>query len=165
MNDIKQKKERNILPAAVIVCLLSVAVMMFTLLQKPNQEEFVPPPFDNAAQQGVPHVPDNLGYSELNAKAFKASVCGKLEVRGDKAEVYFTNPAENGVWMKLRMLDSEGNILGETGLIRPGEYVKEVGFTSVPEVGTMIELKIMSYEPDTYYSMGAVSLNTTVTGE
>jgi hypothetical protein len=32
----------------------------------------------------------------------------------------------------------------------------------VPAVGANIAMKIMAYEPDTYYSLGAVTLNTTV---
>ena len=53
------------------------------------------------------------------------------------------------------------NILGETGLVRPGEYVQTVALTTIPKSGTPITLKIMAYEPDTYYSAGAASLNTT----
>ena len=63
------------------------------------------------------------------------------------------------------MLDENGNTLGETGLIKPGEYVQSVELDRVPKVGTPIVLKIMAYQPDTYYSEGAVSLNTTISEE
>ena len=66
------------------------------------------------------------------------------------------------MWLKVRILDVGGNILGETGLVRPGEYVQTVALTTIPKPGTPITLKIMAYEPDTYYSMGAGTLNTTV---
>lgn len=76
------------------------------------------------------------------------------------ADVYFTNSEKFDVWLKLRVLTADGTLLGETGLIRPGEYVKSVSLTSEVEDGTAIKLKIMAYEPDTYYSAGSVTLNT-----
>lgn len=75
--------------------------------------------------------------------------------------VYLTNPAENTVWLKLRVLDTNGSILGETGLLRPGEYVRTVALSAAPTPGTSITLKIMGYEPDTYLSAGSATLSTT----
>ena len=62
--------------------------------------------------------------------------------------------------ISVEILTANGTLLGETGLIRPGEYVKSVSLTSEVEDGTAIKLKIMAYEPDTYYSAGSVTLNT-----
>lgn len=91
---------------------------------------------------------------------FRAYICGNVIVKDDAADVYFTNSEEFDVWLKLRVLTANGTLLGETGLIRPGEYVKSVSLTSEVEDGTAIKLKIMAYEPDTYYSAGSVTLNT-----
>ena len=63
------------------------------------------------------------------------------------------------------MFDEQGNMLGETGLIKPNEYVKYVTLSKTLEVGTKIKLKIMGYEPHTYYSAGAASLNTQIGGQ
>ena len=60
------------------------------------------------------------------------------------------------------MLDEDGEVLGETGLIRPGEYVQAVTFDAIPVSGTAISMKVMAYEPETYHSAGAVTLNTTI---
>ena len=68
----------------------------------------------------------------------------------------------NQVWLKLRILDEEDHILAETGLLKPNEFVRTVTFETVPENRTNIKLKIMAYEPDTYDSAGAVTLNTTL---
>ncbi len=78
-----------------------------------------------------------------------------------RAVVRFANPQSNDVWLKLRVLDAQGNLPGETGLIRPGEYLRSVALMAPLQKGTPIELKIMAYEIDTYYSAGAVSLQTT----
>lgn len=155
------KKKNTPLALAASVCILSLIVMIFALTaQKQSQVagEFTPPPFDAAAVIGTPAVHDGLGYSELDCQAYKVSLCGKLNASGD---LWLTNPESNEVWLKVRVLDAKGNILGETGLVRPGEYVQTVELTTVPKSGTPIVLKIMAYEPDTYYSAGAATLNTT----
>ena len=79
--------------------------------------------------------------------------------------MWLTNPVSNTVWLKVRVLDEKGNTLGETGLIKPGEYVQSVTLDTVPKTGKPIVLKIMAYQPDTYYSEGAVSLNTKISEE
>ena len=157
-----RKKKNTPLILAAAICVLSLIVMVVALTgQKQPQAtgEFTPPPFDSAAVVGTPDVPDGLGYSELDCKVYKVSLCGKPNADGD---IYLTNPETNGVWLKVRVLDAGGNILGETGLVRPGEYVRTVVLNETPKAGTPITLKIMAYEPDTYYSAGAASLNTTI---
>jgi len=62
----------------------------------------------------------------------------------------------------VRLSDTEGNVLGETGLIRPGEYVQRVRLVSPPQMTTDVVLTVMSYEPETYYSMGSVTLYTSL---
>ena len=95
---------------------------------------------------------------------FSAHICGKVTLNESEANVFFTNDDGNKVWLKLRILDQEDNILAETGLLKPNEYIRAVTFYTVPENGATIKIKIMAYEPDTYYSAGTVTLNTTVGG-
>ncbi|MCD8116039.1 MAG: hypothetical protein LUE21_02805 [Oscillospiraceae bacterium] len=150
---------------AAVVCLLSLAVMAAALTATGGEQEtaaFVPPAFDAAAVSGTPEPADeswSLIYQE--GMSFSAHVCGRVVISGSSADIYFTNDEGNEVWMKLRIMDSDGNILGETGLLRPGEYVQSITFDTVPEDGAAIKMKIMAYEPETYYSAGAVTLNTT----
>ena len=127
-----------------------------------SKTEFVPPPFDIAACEGVPDIREEKSYQELDAKVFRVSLCGEVRICENTATVWLTNPISNTVWMKMRVLDMDGNILGETGLIKSGEYLKEVCLDTVPEAGTPVVLKIMTYEPETYYSMGSISLNTVI---
>lgn len=130
---------------------------------EPVVGEFVPPAFDPAAVVGTPEVPEGLGYGELDVKGiYKVSVCGVVRPNGNKADVFLTNPVENAVWLKLRILDAEGELLGETGLIRPGEYVQSVTLSRVPEQGSAITMRVMSYEPQTYYSAGEAKLTTKI---
>ena len=115
----------------------------------------------------MPTVPEDLGWSEIyqDGMEFRAYICGNVIVKGDAADVYFTNSEEFDVWLKLRVLTADGTLLGETGLIRPGEYVKSVSLTSEVEDGTAIKLKIMAYEPDTYYSAASLTLKIQYSGK
>ena len=149
--------------AAVTVFSIVIMMILLCIPQEPAMGEFVPPSFDSAAVQGTPEVPDSLGYISpyQDGMAYRFSVCGNVTAEGDgRAVVYLTNPSDNEVYMKLRILDAEGNVLGETGLLRPGEYVKYAMMDRVPGAGTEIKLKIMGYEPETYNSAGSVTLNT-----
>ena len=136
---------------------------MIVLLCTPTESSpptFTPPPFDTSAQIGEPSVPEEYGYNLLykDGMSFKVGLCGKVLVRENTADVYFTSPADNTPWLKLRVFDAKGNIIGETGLIRPGEYIKSIEFTKTPQSYDGLIFKIMSYEPDTYNSLGAIQV-------
>ena len=160
------EKQKNIpIVVTTVICVLSVIMMIVALtISRGNTEtaEFIPPPFEEKAVVGIPIVPDDLGWNEVDAQVYKASICGKIIIEDDTADVWLTNPESNTVWLKLRILDADGNILGETGIIRPGEYVQTVEFDMVPEDGAEIGLKLMAYQPETYYSEGSATLNTRV---
>lgn len=160
----KEIKGKILLMIAVGVCLLSLVGMIFALNWKKEtgQGTFSPPPFEKDARTGTPVVSDNPSWGEIDAKVFKVSVCGEFVVENQTADVWMTNPESNEIWLKLRVLDKNNAILGETGLIKPGEYVQKIHFDTVPENGDTINLKIMGYEPETYYSAGSVLLNTSV---
>lgn len=152
------------LPVVIGMCLITIVVMIAVLIvgNKKTQINFTPPPFDSSAQSGIPDVPENLGYSEFDVQVFTMAVCGKLIYADTKVDVFLTNPESNTYWLKLRIVDEAGKTLGETGLIKPGEYVQSLTLDIVPKSSTAVKLKIMSYEKETYYSGGSASLNTTL---
>lgn len=160
----KNQAKKWAVPVLAAVCLLCLAVMTIALIctGTSSQKEFTPPPFEKTAVSGTPEVPEELGWQELDAQAFQVGVCGAVVLEGSQADVWLTNPESNTVWLKLRIMDADGVILGETGLIRPGEYVQSVTFDTVPAPGTAISMKVMAYEPETYHSAGTVTLNTTI---
>lgn len=162
-----KKKKNNLLILTGAMCIVSLTIMVLSLLicgKKTETPTFVPPEFDQASVQGIPNVPEGAGWGEVDAQAFKASICGIVTIENNKADIWFTNPASNTVWLKLRILDTNGNTLGETGLIKPGEYVQSVTFSAVPDIGESVGLKLMAYEPETYYSAGSATLTTKIAG-
>ena len=164
-NKPKQNKQVTVL-AAVFAVAVIIMIVALSVPKKAERGEFVPPAFDSSAVTGIPEVPEGLGYSApfQEGMAYRFAVCGNVTMNGRQALVYFTNPAENETWTKLRIYDENGNVLGETGLIKPGEYVQYVELNKELAPGTPIKLKIMGYEPDTYLSAGSVVLNTQIGG-
>lgn len=151
----------------LLCCLAAAAVILVLLLVPANRPAqyggFTPPPFDPAAVSGAPQVPAELGWSEVELRAgLSASVCGVLNEQGGEVPVWFYNHPDSDSWLKLRLLDEDGNILGETGLLRPGEYVRHLTLDTVPRRNTTVVLYIMGYEPETYYSAGSLGLQTTL---
>lgn len=164
-NKPKQSKQVTVL-AAVFAVAVIIMIVALSVSKEAERGEFVPPAFDSSAVTGIPEVPEGLGYSApyQDGMAYRFAVCGNVLMEGKQALVYFTNPAENDTWTKLRIYDESGNVLGESGLVKPGEYVQYVTLTKELAPGTPIKLKIMGYEPDTYTSAGAVVLNTQIGG-
>lgn len=160
-----KKKDRTlpILGGAFAVALV-VMIVALCIPGEPKKGEFVPPAFEPAAVAGVPRVSEDSGYTELykEGMAYRVSVCGIPAIDGQSLTVYFTNTEGNEKYLKLRVLDEDGGMLGETGLLKPGEYVERVELKKELAAGTKIKLKIMGYEPETYESAGVVSLNVTV---
>ena len=156
------RRKRRLLISGV-VCAVCVGLMLAVLAQGPRQVvRFTPPPFDDAAEAGVPPVAEANGSMPIDAQAYQFAICGELTLEDGKTDVWLTNDAGNTVWLKVRLTDAAGNALGETGLIRPGEYVQSLRLTAPPETTTEVAMEVMSYEPETYYSMGNVTLHTTL---
>ena len=162
----KQKKNDHFaIYAVAAVCAVAVIAMIIVLsVPKVERGEFVPPPFEENAISGSPTVDKHLGYSKISSDQmpFCAWVCGNVTLNGNAARLYFTNPAENSVWLKVRLMDEGGDIVGESGILKEGEYVEYVTLTKKLAPGDAITIKIMAYEVDTYHSEGAVILTSAV---
>lgn len=126
-----------------------------------NTGDFVPPEFDTAAVDGTPAVDAALGWAALSiSEDYNVHVCGVLNADSNGSlPLYFTNDAGNAVWAKLRVLNSDNEIIGETGLLKPGQYVERVQLNEKAAAGD-VTLQIMGYQPETYYSAGSVGLAT-----
>ena len=158
-------KKRKIIVALGLLCVASLVMMALALGREGTPPAFTPPPFEERAQNGEPAVPGGLGYQIVDLGTYRVGISGTVTAAGEKAQVWFSNPEGNPVWLRLRILDSRGNVLGQTGILRPGEYVDQVLLEETPKPGMPLELKVMAYEPETYHSAGAVSFETGLTVE
>lgn len=161
---IKNKSFGLFLLIAATVLSVTAMVVSILFIGSEKKTEFIPPPFDSTAQSGIPEVAENLGYNELyqDGMAYRFSVCGKITIEEQGAIVYLTNSEENDVWLKVRLYNEKDELLGESGLIKPNEYVKSIPLDTVPPNGAKIKLKIMGYVPESYRSAGAVILNSSI---
>lgn len=157
--------KKALIPILSVLCILSVTIMIIALCNDSKDEVvFVPPSFDAKTIEGTPKPPQELGWSEIyqDGMNYKVGICGRIKIDNNEADIYFSNVNTNDVWLKLRIIDEQNNIISETGLIKPNEYIKSVRFNTVPENGEKVKIKIMGYEPDTYYSVGSITLNTNI---
>ena len=166
----RQKKSLKLptyLIVAIIACVIMITVATIVTIVVANRQPkvvFIPPEFDAAAVDGVPEIPAGYKYGELNQEKlpYKVGLCGEAFVENGNAMLYFTNPSENNAWLKLRIIDEQGTVIGESGLIKPGQYLPSVKLNKKIAKDTPVSIKIMSYEPDTYNSLGAFSMKSTL---
>ena len=161
------KKSNLIILILSLLCVCSVTLMIIGLcVNKAEKTEFVPPQFDTTAKQGIPGIDETeqFGWAQISQDGmpYKTAVCGNISIVDGDAFIYLTNYSENSIWLKLRIYDSDGKIVAETGLVKPEEYIEKIHFVRAMQDTEKIKLKIMAYEPETYYSAGSIVLNTTV---
>lgn len=155
------KQEKKIIFAMMVVFALLVGALVLLPAVVGNRTvpgEFVAPDFDPAAQAGIPEVADpERQFSWLQmGDHIRLALCGSPRVTEQGIELYLTSDSTNVAWLLVKIYDENGNELGCSGLVRPGEYVQAVAAeNAVP--GAAITVKILSYEPDTYYSLGSAT--------
>ena len=156
-------KSQKIILLVLAVVLVAVSVAAAVVgRQEPERVvgDFVPPAFADAVS-GAPasHEVEGLPYGSLSlSEEISVSMVSNLTVDEHGAvDVWFAAPESNRGWVLLRLQDEDGNVLGETGIVRPGEYVQSIRLDSVPKSSGIILARILTYEPDTYYSMGSAS--------
>lgn len=163
MNKKKSINQTKLLGISAIFCITALIIMGIALNQDKETVigEFIAPAFDSSVEEGIPEV-DNASYTEvyMEGMSFRAYVCALFSVEDGTAQVYFTNLEENEAWLRLRIWNQDGEVVAETGIIKPGEYVEMITFTQEVSSGEGITLEMMSYEEETYQSLGSVQLNT-----
>lgn len=160
----KRIKYIHIVLTVLLAAMLTATAMILWRLRTPVQGTFVPPEFDAGAVAGKPDVTDQaMLYTELDvAGNYKVSLCGCPSMEQGRLHLLFTSPADNSAWLKLRIMGKNGQILGESGLVRPGAYLPYVLLEQNPRPGETLTVKVISYQPDTYFSMGTANIKVTV---
>lgn len=151
-----KKKEKKILLGLLIACIISVLLMAAALVWyfvKLDRAKFIPPEFDPAVVRQEPPASID-GWREVTHSEYTFGICGKLNrAEGKSATIWLYNDAENeGVWLKLRVKDASGNVLGETGLVKPGESLEKVQLSRAVKEGEKLTYYVMAYDKD-YHSL------------
>ena len=155
-----KKNKITIVLSTILIILISIII--FLLININSKKQFKKPEFANAATS----IPEKLEYKE---KAIKVSEGYSLYIdpipkldQNDNLSINLVSLEENKIWIKVRILNAKEEIIGETGLIKPGEYLEKVQINQQLSKNDQITYKIMGYEKDTYRSAGTISLNTRI---
>lgn len=147
----------SLITALPVLLLAAAAVIYYGGKSESKTGSFKTPPFEAHAIEGTPYTGRN-DYRELKlSEDFKISLCTQLSLENSSADIYFTSHPENRAYLRLMLSDSAGNELFLSGLIKPGEYLKTAELNRIPEQSGKITAKILSYEPNTYYSAGTAA--------
>ena len=160
---------------AVLILAVIICIGIYNKKLASVKLPFVPPEFDENAVEGNPAalgIGQNEGYTVMGEEqqlAYRAGFCGLFDVKVDvidetdvySADVYFYNPPTNSIYIKFRVYgkDPKKDIVAETGLIKPGEYIKTLTFNRKIVNGEKLTIKVMSYVPEDYTSAGTFNLN------
>lgn len=146
----------------ILICIiiLLTVTLGYILFSYKNKVTFKVPKFDNNVS-AIPEKIEDEYYSTLDVnEGFSIGINAILKVDSKQnAIVNLTSNKNNKVYIKLRLLDSHGMIIGQTGLIKPGEYLEKIELKKKVNEKDKFTIKVMSYDPKTYYSMSAVKLS------
>ena len=152
------KQQKIIISVLCVVLALLLAFTLIILIHGPFTY-FEPPLADENAQTGIPQLTEGTLGSITGGPGFRFLLAKEPMYENGKVALYFTSPETNTVWMVAELCDANGNTIGKSGLLRPGEYVESITVYEDATVGEAITVRILSYEPDTYYSMGSVNVD------
>lgn len=158
-------KQQKIILSAVSALLAVILLAAFIILtQAPFKGSFTPPAREVSAQSGTPtEIPAESLYGTARVEnGFFVSLATSPALVGNELYLYFTSPQGNTAWISVEILDGEGETLAKSGYLLPGEYLSALTLSGVPTDLTGIKAKILSYEPDTYYSLGGFEAPLTV---
>lgn len=168
MREIKSitAKKHYIFVISIILLIVIMTIPIFIFYFRSYRKIYIPPSFESRTEEGIPQIDeDKYGYSLINVgEAYSLKICGEPEVvSGRDLSLYLTNLEGNNVLIKCEVYNSDGDLLGGSGLLSPNTYVKNIKLNDRLDTGEhTVDIKILAYEPDTYYSMGSAKLKTNI---
>lgn len=160
----ERSEKRFLISFSVLLAVLIVAVAVFAAQRRSAAASvYLPPEFDAGAVSGVLTVADedaHYGHLELpisEGKCVVAAAATPLLENGE-LEVFLSSDMENTVYIRLVIFDENNTQVGASGILRPGEYIQSVTVSASVTPGSTLTAKLLTYEPDTYYSMGSASM-------
>ena len=145
----------------LIFLAISVIVLFLNKNKITKQSEFVAPEFETSSIDGEPeNIDETLTYQEMCIKEdYIVFMSATPKEENGKLTLYFTSSEKNADLLKVRIFDADNNLIGESGLLKPNSYVKDIVVNRSLEDNERISVKVMSYKKDTFYSNGSFKLN------
>lgn len=155
------KKNKNIIILITILILL-VGIIVLLLINIKNKSTFKKPNFDSNATTKIPEKLDYKASVIDISEGYSIYIDGIPHLDKNNLNINFISIEDNNVWIKIRILDEETNIIAESGLIKPGQYLKNVTLKKKISSKDNITYVIIGYEIGSYLSAGTIKLNTRV---
>lgn len=157
-------KKNKLFVVLCAILVISIGIIVILLLRINEKSTFKKPEFD----MGVSEIPAKLNYEEsvlsiADGYSLYISPSPKI-LENNYLKIDLISMESNKIYLKVRILDENKNIIGETGLLKAGDYLEKVKLNKKVKEKDKIIYKIMGYEKDTYMSAGSVNLNTKVGG-
>lgn len=152
-----------IIPLIVlIIAALALLIVLCITRENPVITDFVPPLHEDNAIAGEPKdIPDKAAYGNINiSDVFSVSMCAFPSLHGNELDLYYTNKSAADISTRFIVFDTDGNIIYESGLLNPGEYLKSVTLLTVPE-DKKAKIKMLSFYPETWESAGSAEATVT----
>ena len=140
------KRKKELLLFIILVILIVIIIYLN------NVTKFHPPKFDhntvtfNTKPENIIKINDDYSFS----------INGNPEIKNNYLYINFYSLSSDNIYLKLRLLEGD-EVKGESGLIKGNEYLERIKISKLK--GKKLTYLIMSYDKDTYYSMGEVRLN------
>ena len=151
------RSEIRIIQCLSIILLLVASICVYHLMHP----KFKKPPFAENAVLGEPAIDyDACHFQEIViSPEFSLNMCGKPAIIKDEICLYFTARSSNNIWLRYIVYDEAGKVVSESGIIKPGEYLVSSKLERELNDGEIITVKVLSFEPETYYSEGSLNVN------
>ena len=162
----KQQKLILKLSFVFVIVLLIIALIIFFNKDKVEKKvQFVVPEKEQNVILGKPNnIEKNCMYQNVKVNdKYSVHLCGIPLLKDNNLTIYFTSDETNVGQMKIKVLDLDSNIIGESGIISPDSYIKDIKLNKNLKDKEKITVKVMNYEDETYYSLGSIKLDLTVT--
>lgn len=118
--------------------------------------------FDRNAIVGKPNPDKEYYYSSITSPTgYYVSLASNLYRQDDDSlMIYLTNPSINEVYFKCKIENINGDILYQTDILKPGEYLEKLKANiKLEDREIKIKIFILAYEIETNYSAGEVVIN------
>ena len=158
------RQQKTIIKVLFIIVLIICAVSLVLFFNRggfARKGDFVVPPKEQNAVRGVPRdYPKECLYQEAKVTDdYIIYLCAAPAIKDNQLSIYFTSVKTNKGLMRIKVLDQKNNEIGNSGLIEPNSYIKEVALNKEFKARDKITIRVMNYEKDTYYSLGEIKLD------
>ncbi len=136
-----------------ILAILLIIIIYLIFIYKPS---FKVPDFEKEAKKYT----ELKEMKPLEIKENYVVYIGKnIKIKNSVLSFYLASAKNNNVYIKCRVYE-ENKIIGETGLIKPGEYIEKIKLKKI--LAEKVTIKIMGYDIKTYQSTGSVKFEVQV---